>query len=251
MRRFRFRRRRAGTTRGATGMRRSARSMRCSTATAAIAAIAPRVRDGRRTRHRLDGDRSSRRSNITSRMRRARITCPGFDGADGDSRRRRQRRVRDDVLRLRRGRPHSQDQGVLRSGLDQRRVRRADGVSRFRNARRRVQGDGHGAVWRPAQARPVAAVAAPRPRSRGEYPLREYGGLRRYKEAGVGYYFSRRLVDWLGPRRVRRLDRRAVCRLRGGAAAAVRGCLSRNGQTFTSATFSPRPAGWHSPAAAR
>jgi carbamoyltransferase len=27
-------------------------------------------------------------------------------------------------------------------------------------------------------------------------------GLRRYKEAGVGYYFSRRLIDWLGPRRV-------------------------------------------------
>jgi carbamoyltransferase len=26
-------------------------------------------------------------------------------------------------------------------------------------------------------------------------------GLRRYKEAGVGYYFSPKLVDWLGPRR--------------------------------------------------
>jgi len=26
-------------------------------------------------------------------------------------------------------------------------------------------------------------------------------GLRRYKENGVGYYFSRKLVDWLGPRR--------------------------------------------------
>jgi carbamoyltransferase len=27
-------------------------------------------------------------------------------------------------------------------------------------------------------------------------------GLRRYKEAGKGFYFSQRLVDWLGPRRV-------------------------------------------------
>ncbi len=27
-------------------------------------------------------------------------------------------------------------------------------------------------------------------------------GLRRYREDGVGYYFSRKLVDWLGPRRV-------------------------------------------------
>ena len=27
-------------------------------------------------------------------------------------------------------------------------------------------------------------------------------GLRRYKEDGVGYYFSQQLVDWLGPRRV-------------------------------------------------
>src|SRR5262249_24088840 len=26
-------------------------------------------------------------------------------------------------------------------------------------------------------------------------------GLRRYKEDGVGYYFSPKLVDWLGPRR--------------------------------------------------
>src|SRR5690606_17680781 len=27
-------------------------------------------------------------------------------------------------------------------------------------------------------------------------------GLRRYKENGVGYYFSEKLIDWLGPRRM-------------------------------------------------
>ena len=26
-------------------------------------------------------------------------------------------------------------------------------------------------------------------------------GLRRYKDKGIGYYFSQKLIDWLGPRR--------------------------------------------------
>jgi hypothetical protein len=81
-----------------------------------------------------------------------RLPLLGLHGEDRDPRHRRQGRVRDHLLRLRRERPHPQDQGVLRPGFARRPLRRHHGIPRLRDARRRIQGDGHGALRRPERA---------------------------------------------------------------------------------------------------
>lgn len=81
--------------------------------------------------------------------------CSGFTektailGIDG-------RGVRHHLLRLGRKRQDPQDQGVLRSGLLRRVVWRDHRVPWLRDARRRVQGNGHGALWRRRQVRFLA-----------------------------------------------------------------------------------------------
>ena len=54
-------------------------------------------------------------------------------------------------------------------------------------------------------------------------------GLRRYREDGVGFYFSPKLIDWLGPRRADDIDRRPIRRLRGSrsrSCSRIRLCFS-------------------------
>lgn len=74
-------------------------------------------------------------------------------------------------------------------------------VPRLRNARRRVQGHGHGAVRRRQQVRLLALASF----ENGELVINtDYAnviGLRRYKEKGKGFYFSPKLIEWLGPKR--------------------------------------------------
>ncbi len=82
---------------------------------------------------------------------RARLQCLPLLRVPGENRHprhRRQGRIRDDLLRLRRERPHPQDQGILRPGFARRPLRCDHRIPRLRDARRRIQGHGHGALRR-------------------------------------------------------------------------------------------------------